>query len=85
MTFQKQHFIKMNKSIHASYSGVLSDCQQTLRFFPTRIENMQESWLLSKETQKYFSAKQAKYTFSPNNCLQPYNVSRLLNLGVTKI
>lgn len=84
-TFQKQDFIKMNKSIHAPYSGVFSDCQQTHRFFPTRIETMQESWLLSKETQKYFSAEQTKYIFSPQNCLQPYSVSRLLTLGVIKI
>jgi len=67
----------MRKSIHASYSSVLSDCQQPHIFFPTRTETMQESGL-------YFSAEQATYIFSPNKCLQPYSVSTLLNLGLLK-
>lgn len=52
-TLQEQHSIKMNKSIHASNSAVLSDCEQILRFFPVRMEALQEPWLLSKETQTF--------------------------------
>lgn len=43
MTLQEQHFIKMNKSIHALNRAVLSDCKQTQRFSPARMEALQES------------------------------------------
>lgn len=36
---------------------------------------MQESWLLSEETQKKISAKQAKYIFPLNNGLTDLTVS----------
>lgn len=69
-TLQEQHSIKMNKSIHASNSAVLSDCEQILRFFPVKMEALQEPWLLSKKL-THFSAKEVKYFFPTNNCFNP--------------